>query len=479
MRSLIQTLHRCLVNLRQVLVKQYLLKQGLMICLLVISSGVLAGCTAPPPAPQVTHLTLWHGVNPAPNRDVLQNLVNQFNRTHPTIQVDPQYIGQADQQLPKLLAAVVGNAAPDMLWYAAMLTGRLVDLDAIRPLDDWLPTIPEAQALDPALVETMQLEGKTWSIPFATNNVGVFYRPSLFKAAGITALPKTWVELRQVARQLTRDSNGDGRPDQYGMVLPLGKGEWSVFTWLPFLWGGGGELVEIPQVQALAKGTVIYGNNVVSGTVVPRGPDNDRPQSQGKIQLTNPGAIAALQFWQDLITDGSATLSAPERGYEMDGFLSGKVAMQISGPWTLRDLQQSGKDFAAFPIPQGSRPATTIGGENLFVFKSTPQREQAALQFAQFVLSEEFQTAWATQTGYLPVNLKSRESSEYKAFRASHPVVDVFLQQAKYGRSRPIFPGYNRISENLGRAIEGTLLRQGSPQQILTEAQKRLDLIFN
>jgi multiple sugar transport system substrate-binding protein len=58
-------------------------------------------------------------------------------------------------------------------------------------------------------------------------------------------------------------------------------------------------------------------------------------------------------------------------------------------------------------------------------------------------------------------------------------VVDVFLQQAKYGRSRPIFPGYNRISENLGRAIEGTLLRQGSPQQILTEAQKRLDLIFN
>jgi multiple sugar transport system substrate-binding protein len=427
----------------------------------------LAGCQPQPPD-AATHLTLWHGVNPAANRDVLQRLVDRFNQGHPTIQVEPLYVGQADQQLPKLLAAIVGNAAPDMLWYAPMLTGRLVDLEAIRPLDDWFPTIPEAQELDPALRESMQLEGKLWSVPFDTNNVGVFYRPSLFKAAGITQPPQTWEDFRQVARTLTRDTNGDGRIDQHGLLLPLGKGEWSVFTWLPFMWSSGGELED-----AMTSGTLVYGNTIISGAVVPTAPQ------QPRIQLANAGAIAALQFWQNLITDGSAVLSAPERGYEFDQFLAGKVAMQISGPWTLGELQQSGKDFAAFPIPRQQRPATSIGGENLFIFKSQAQREQAALSFAQYVLSAEFQTEWATQTGYLPVNLKSRNSPAYQAFRRLQPAVDVFLDQAQYGRSRPTFPGYNRISEILGRAIEAALLQQGPAEPLLKTAQEQIELIFN
>ena len=32
------------------------------------------------------------------------------------------------------------------------------------------------------------------------------------------------------------------------------------------------------------------------------------------------------------------------------------------------------------------------------------------------------------------------------------------LDQVKYGRSHPIFPGYNQISDSLGRVIESVLL---------------------
>ncbi|NJK54062.1 MAG: extracellular solute-binding protein, partial [Leptolyngbyaceae cyanobacterium SU_3_3] len=195
-------------------------------------------------------------------------------------------------------------------------------------------------------------------------------------------------------------------------------------------------------------------------------------------KLSNEGAIAALQFWRDLLQDGSAILSQPERGYELDGFLAGKVAMQISGPWTLGQLQATQVDFAVMPIPIGTRPATAIGGENLFLFKSTPDRERAAFTFAEYVLSEEFQTEWAIGTGYLPINLQSRQSDAYQAFKARQPAVDVFLNQAQYGRSRPIFPGYNRISDNLGRAIEATLTGHNSPTAALKASQQRLDLIF-
>ncbi|MUL39042.1 ABC transporter substrate-binding protein [Gloeocapsopsis dulcis] len=425
--------------------------QVVVILILLIGCGLsISGCEVIPnnQANNATKITFWHGVNPPSNRDVLQKLVDQFNREHPDIQVESLYVGQAEQQLPKILAAVVGNAPPDLLWFNATLTGQLVELDAIRPIEDWLTALPVKNQLDPALWESMEYQGHIWSVPFGTNNSGVFYRPSLFQAAGITKLPETWEELRQVARQLTRDTDGDKRIDQHGIFLPLGKGEFAVFLWLPFMWSAGGELVA------------------------------DTQQAAAVDLANNQGAIAALQFWQDLIADGSAVLSLPERGFETDDFLAGKVAMQLTGPWTLGQLKSTGVDFGVFPIPVDKRPATGIGGENLFVFKSTPQREQAALQFTEFVLSEQFQTQWAIGTGYLPVNLKARESSQYKAFAAEQPAVQVFLDQAQYGRSRPIFPGYSRVSENIGRALEAVLLRKSSPTEALQAAQQRLNLIF-
>ncbi len=441
---MIQIMRRCLI--------------GLIACLFL--SLLLTSCHRSTLQSSAIQLTLWQGVNPPPNRDVLQKLVDKFNQQHSDIQVESIYVGQGDQQMPKILAAVVGNAAPDMLWFAPMLTGQLVELDALRPLDDFLAASPLKGELDRALFETMNYQGQNWSVPFSTNNVGVYYRPSLFKAAGITELPKTWDEFRQVAKRLTRDSDGDGRVDQHGMLLPLGKGEWSVFTWLPFMWSGGGELIEKKEIRSGAP------NN--AGSVI-----------QEDVTIVSKGAIASLQFWRDLIQDGSAILSQPERGYELDGFLAGKVAMQISGPWTLGQLQATKTDFGVMPIPSGTRQATAIGGENLFLFKSTPDRERAAFTFAEYVMSEAFQTEWAIGTGYLPINLKSRESAAYQEFKAKQPAVDVFLNQAKYGRSRPIFPGYNRISDNLGRAIEATLMGRSSPDQALKSSQQRLDLIFN
>lgn len=413
----------------------------LSLCLIAISGCQTASPSASQSPSEVIHLTLWQGVNPPPNRDVLQRLVDRFNQSHPQIQVESLYVGQSDQQMPKLLSAVVGNAPPHMLWNAPTLTGQLVELGALRSLEDWFVNSPLRDEVDPSLLATMTWEGHIWSVPFDTNNVGLFYRPSLFEAAGIQKLPETWEELRLVAKQLTQNQNGK---NQHGMLLPLGKGQWVFFTWLPFMWSGDGELTS----------------------------------SAGNVDLDNQGSIAALQLWRGLLTDGSAILSQPERGYELDGFLEGKVAMQLTGPWTLGQLQATGKDFAVMPIPVGKEPATVVGGENLFIFKTTPVEERACWEFAEYVMSEEFQTEWAIGTGYLPVNLKSRQSQQYQEFVAQQPALKVFLDQAKYGRPLPIVPSYNRISDNLGRAIEATLLGQETPEAALQTAQSRLELII-
>jgi multiple sugar transport system substrate-binding protein len=415
--------------------------------ILLISTILLvtSGCQSiPQQQATVTKITFWHGINPPENREVFQELLDKFNQTHHDIQVEAFYIGQPDQQIPKILTAIVGNQPPDILWYVTQLTSRLVEFDAIRPLEDWLDKSPLKIEIDPAMFASMEFNEHIYSVPFATNNTAIFYRPSLFKEAGIEQLPKTWEEFHRVAKKLTQDLDGDGRIDRHGILLSLGKGEWNIFVWLPFIYSAGGELIE-----------------------------DNRPN------LVNSGVVRTLQFGADLVKEGVAILSSPERGYELNDFLTGKVAMQVTGPWTLRQLKQSNADFDVFPIPVLEKPATVIGGENLFVFKTTPKREQAAIEFLEYILSEEFQTAWAIKTGYLPINIRSQKSQEYQKFIQQNPVLTVFLEQMQWARSRPLLLRYTDLSENLGRAIEASLLGTKKPSEALQEAQKRLDLLWS
>ncbi|PSO99043.1 MAG: ABC transporter substrate-binding protein [Cyanobacteria bacterium SW_6_48_11] len=411
----------------------------------VLSLSLLlpSGCQAnSEPNSDVIKLTMWHGINPPANRDIFNSLVDKFNQTHNQIQVEALYVGQPDGQLPKILTSVVGEVPPDLLWFVPQLTGQLVELDAIRPLEDWLNQSPVKSEIDPVLFESMELNGHIWSVPFGTNNAAIFYRPSLFEKAGITKIPQTWEELREAAKKLTQDFDGDGLTDQYGMFLSLGKGEWTVFAWLPFVYSAGGELLE-----------------------------NKQPN------LVDSGTIAALQFGANLVEEGWATLSAPERGFELNNFLTGRAAMQVTGPWTLAQLRQTDMDYDVFPFPVCKKRAAVVGGENLFVFKTAPEREQAAWEFLEYVLSKEFQTEWALKTGYLPVNLEAQQSEKYQAFVQENPVLEVFLKQMNWARSRPIIPGYTRISENFGRAIEASLLDKQNPKDALQASQKRLDLL--
>ncbi|WP_017294779.1 ABC transporter substrate-binding protein [Geminocystis herdmanii] len=390
---------------------------------------------------QVTKITFWHGINPPENREIFNELLAQFNTENPDIQVEALYVGQPDEQLPKIIASIAGNQPPDILWYVPQLTGKLVELQALKPLQEWWNNSDIKNEIDPAMLSTMTLDNNIWSVPFATNNTAVFYRPSLFQKAGISETPKTWDEFAEVAKKLTQDTNNDGKIDQNGMLFASGKGEFTVFVWLPFIFSADGEIIQ-----------------------------NNQPN------LVSEGTEKALNLAVELVKENSAILSQPDRGYELDNFINGKVAMQITGPWTLAQLKQSNIDYDVFPIPIINQPATVLGGENLFVFKTDAQREEASLKFLEFILGEKFQTQWALKTGYLPINFNAQNSSEYQDFVKENPVIKVFLEQMKFAKSRPIITDYPALSENLGRSIESSLLQQKTPIQALEESQKKLQL---
>lgn len=390
---------------------------------------------------QVTKITFWHGINPPENRAIFNELLTQFNTENPDIQVEALYVGQPDEQLPKIIASIAGDQPPDILWYVPQLTGKLVELQALKPLQEWWNNSAIKDEIDPGMLSTMELDNNIWSVPFATNNSAVFYRPSLFEKAGIKETPKTWEEFAGVAKKLTQDTNNDGKIDQNGMLFASGKGEFTVFVWLPFIFSANGEIIQ-----------------------------NNQPN------LVSEGTEKALNLAVEMVKENSAILSQPDRGYELDNFINGKVAMQVTGPWTLAQLKQSNIDYDVFPIPIIKQPATVLGGENLYVFKTNPQQEEASLRFLKFILGEKFQTQWALKTGYLPINLNAQNSSEYQSFIAENPAIKVFLEQMKVAKSRPIITDYPALSENLGRSIESSLLQIKTPIQALEESQKKLEL---
>ena len=85
-----------------------LLRQRWVFWLCAIATGLICyACTPvstqdPATGNQPIELNLWQGINPPPNRDVFDRLVDRFNANHLDIQVNSIYAGQSEQQMPKI-----------------------------------------------------------------------------------------------------------------------------------------------------------------------------------------------------------------------------------------------------------------------------------------------------------------------------------------------------------------------------------------
>jgi multiple sugar transport system substrate-binding protein len=79
--------------------------------------------------------------------------------------------------------------------------------------------------------------------PYQPDTRIFFYRTDLLSAAGLSE-PRTWTDVLNVARALTKDTNGDGRIDQYGFGFPARRGWNLTLAWAPLLFAAGGELFD-------------------------------------------------------------------------------------------------------------------------------------------------------------------------------------------------------------------------------------------
>ncbi|MCP4049419.1 MAG: ABC transporter substrate-binding protein [bacterium] len=394
-----------------------------------------------------TQLTFWHGIESAGNAALLKEKIADFEKNHPQIKIKLVRYGAADQVEQKIITALAGNRSPDLMWWGPQSLGQLAKTGKLLKIQDKIEADTEFRKEDiyQSLWEMCKYQDQIYTVPFDTNNLGIYYNKKLFKKVNIDpAKIKTWDQLLSAAKKLTNK-------DQYGFQVPVGTGEWTVWTWQTFLWAAGGEFLNKDQTKAA---------------------------------FDSAEGIKALQFWADLLHKHKvAKPSEPHAGYKTEDFIAGRVAMMINGPWNMSLLQKAEKEigfeYGSFFIPKLKRYATNIGGELLYIFKSDPEKEKAAWEFSKFIMSAEFQRDWSIQTGYLPVCVSATKDQVYQDFLKNNPFIRTYVEQIPYGKSRPPIAAYNKISRELGLQIEQVLYQKKSAKKALKEASEYANKILS
>jgi multiple sugar transport system substrate-binding protein len=316
--------------------------------IVALSLSVLVGA-----APVTIQWAHWFGGVDLENA---QKAVEQFERENPDIKVEMQIIdfGAYWEKLQILAAA---GTLPDVILTISsraqewIMPGVIVE--NLQPFIDRDLTATDLRDFWPSLMLAYRDQaGNTYALPYDVSMFVLWYNANLLSDRGLTlpspTTPLTWDEWLTQARRITRDVDGDGRADEWGLAnMPR---DWGLFGFLG---------------QNYAR---IF--------------SEDRLKSA----INSVEAKEVFQWWVDARMQYGIN---PPPGVSNPGFTSGRIGFQLEGPWSIPGVRQSARfDFDVAPLPQGKRRYNVIDGGALAMGKDTKHAE-AAWRFIRFYTSRE------------------------------------------------------------------------------------------
>lgn len=170
--------------------------------------------------------------------DALDQAVQAF--TDATgIQVDVIEFTNWDDLREKLPTMVAGGIAPDVVYHDNGAQGDLYHHGVLRSIEEYVARDGFDLSLWPEpLVDAYRFDGELYSLPTGVSNFVTFYNVDKINEAGLTPLPTDWDsegftfnDVVSLARRLTRDSDGDGTPEQYGITDFFNRGAQGIHLW--------------------------------------------------------------------------------------------------------------------------------------------------------------------------------------------------------------------------------------------------------
>lgn len=164
--------------------------------------------------------------------EYIEQLLSEFEAaTGHTVNIEKvSYLNMKEKLTPDL-ASAEGSGAYDVIVVDKQWVGEFVSADWLWSLDDYIARDNfDTSVYVPAMFEMMgEVNGTTYMLPFYNYSSGLIYRTDIFENDEFKAdyleefgeelvVPTTIEDYVKVAKNLTKDNDGDGEIDMYGAI---------------------------------------------------------------------------------------------------------------------------------------------------------------------------------------------------------------------------------------------------------------------
>jgi multiple sugar transport system substrate-binding protein len=413
-----------------------------------ITASVMVGCAAPTPVSQSGKIQVLISSD-AFELAAYKSLVDQFTKIYPTVEVELSNIPSSSDFRRQLGVQLAGGTPPDVFLINYRRIGLFAAKEHISPTGDYLAqsaSIKEADFYEPA-INAFKWNGKLACMPQNISSLVVFYNKTLFASAGVPAPANdwTWDDFERAAKAITKDTNGDGTPDIWGVGTEV-----SMFRLAPLIWAAGGELV-------------------------------DNQTQPTKLLLDTPAGMTALNWFTSWQTQWKA---APNRVAEkaMDSetrFQRGQMGMFLSSRRAVTALRQiEVLDWDVAPMPRKIKSATMLHSDGWCISAASKQRT-LAWAFVEFVNGNDGQKLLSGAGRTVPSRQSIAQSSAFLDTAQKPTRASVFLDAISHIRAVPTVTSWVDVEDNATKLIDQAFYGEISPEQAARDASAQSVALFS
>ena len=366
-----------------------------------IAASLLALVASVATAQADTTVTFWHSFSGA-GGEALDNIITNFEAANPGIQVEGEFVGDYNDIVAKLQAAIPANRAPDAVILEVTRYGLFADGGVLADLTPYFDADPLKDDLYDYARQIGVIGDKTFIVPFNSSTPVVYYNKDIFARAGIAEPSlKTLDEIAAAARTITEKLGAEGIT---GIAAPGQFARWGVVM------ANGSELID---------------------------------PTSGEILLDAPKTIEAYQWMASLVQDKLASADGvTDEDAGRDAFLAGKVGIMMNSTGNYVGSKKAlGDNLGVVPMPCNPDCSVPIGGAGIGLLASSPKDVQdAAYKFISYAASPEANAIWFAATGYLPINKHAAEQAVAAEALATQPGIDVAINSLPYAHGRARTP---------------------------------------
>lgn len=381
--------------------------------------------------------------------ETVKEYIVKFNEKHPDIKVSIIHTQPSDF-FDSIIALYLNKKSPDVFYVSREYFGSYLQKKMLLDLTPFVEKDREFNVGDfyPEILNSFKSGGKLYGLGKDFATLVLYYNKDMFDRAGVKYPDGkwTWNDFLAACKKLTKDEDGDGRPDRYGFVMESWFGEVC-----PWIWQNGGKIME--------DGKCVIGTK-----------ENIEKNSQ------------AVQFMLDLVWKHK--VAQPPEVTRTIGtlslFFSGRAAMCTYGRWACMNFRNI-KDFRwdTSVLPYNKKRATTLFTV-AYGISSQSERKEDAWKLVRFLTETEIQIDVAKSGQAIPVRMPVAQSHHFLKSKSLPEGLNHManLESIQYAFFPPSPPEWPEMSKALDEEFEPMFSENRPAEKTLLTLQKRMDTIF-